>query len=89
MSHLQTAVLSRPTLRTHVVALKSASARTGLSPSMVHHSRVSSHLVPYGQCVITLQLVTELAAKIKKCWAFPGSLAVTKGIVFTFFSSPY
>eukprot|EP00463_Aulacantha_scolymantha_P004575 TRINITY_DN56_c0_g1_i1.p1 TRINITY_DN56_c0_g1~~TRINITY_DN56_c0_g1_i1.p1 ORF type:complete len:107 (+),score=0.12 TRINITY_DN56_c0_g1_i1:201-521(+) len=36
---LQAAISSNPTLRTHVTIMQAAEFQTGLSPSLVHHSR--------------------------------------------------
>ena len=93
---LQVAISSNSTLRTCVVWQQTTKAHTGLLPSKVGHRsplslgccrlrRTKRNSVRARHYITTRYKLTPYQFS---SWAAPSSLAVTTGIVVTFFSSP-
>ena len=65
---------------------KDSWCQTGLSPSLMLHSKKTYIRLPTGTASKDYNSQPSLWFTI---WAFPGSFAITKGIIFIFFSSAY
>ena len=85
---LQVAISSNPTLRTHVTGdTNSKSTHGTVTLCGPPFQMVTSWLCTGQMRRYTTTLFNEISNRFSS-WAIPGSLAVTKGIVVTFFSSP-